>query len=46
MTDDEARAATAALFDIAASLPPDPARERWSGLVVQQALLHGRRPPA
>ena len=45
LTDEEARAAIAALLDLAASLPLSPEREQTSGLVTQQALFHRRRPP-
>jgi hypothetical protein len=46
LTDEEARAATLALLELAASLPVAPEREHTSGLVVQQALLHRKRAPA
>ena len=46
LTDEEACAAIAALLDLGASLPIPPERERTSGLVIQQALLHRRRPPS
>jgi hypothetical protein len=45
LTDEEARAAIAALLELAASLPIAPEREDTSGLVIQQALFHRRRPP-
>jgi hypothetical protein len=44
MTDDEARAATAARLDLAARVPVPPQRLSTSGLVEQQAILRGRRP--
>jgi hypothetical protein len=46
LTDEEARAATIALLDLGAALPVAPERERTSGLVTQQALLHRQRAPA
>ena len=46
LTDEEVRAAIAALLDLGASLPISSAREQTSGLVTQQALFHGRRPPS
>jgi hypothetical protein len=45
LTDERARAATAALLDLAAAVPIPAARWGWSGLVVQQALFHGKLPP-
>lgn len=41
LTDDQARAATAALLDLAARVPIPPERRSSSGLVEQQAILHG-----
>jgi hypothetical protein len=46
LTDENARAAIAALLDLGASLPIAPERERTSGLVIQQALFHRKHPPA
>ena len=46
LTEEEARAAIAALLDLGASLPIPPEREKTSGLVTQQALFHRKRPPA
>lgn len=46
LTDEDARSAIAALLDLGASLPISPERERTSGLVIQQALLHRTRPPS
>jgi hypothetical protein len=46
LTEEEARAATMALLDLGASLPIAPERERTSGLVIQQALFHRKRPRA
>jgi hypothetical protein len=40
------QAAIAALLDLGASLPISPEREKTSGLVIQQALFHGKRPLA
>jgi hypothetical protein len=45
MTEDQARAATRDLLDLAERTPIPPNRWRWSGLVTQQALFHRRRPP-
>ena len=42
LTDSEAAAASVALLDLGASLPPDPARRATSGFVEQQALFHRR----
>jgi hypothetical protein len=44
LTDEQARAATDALLEIGASLPLPASRERTSGLVTQQAILHATRP--
>lgn len=44
MTDEQALAASEALLEIGASLPLSPERWTTSGLVIQQALLHGRKP--
>jgi hypothetical protein len=46
LTDEDVRAAVLALLDLGASLPYPPERERTSGLVIQQALFHRKRPPA
>jgi hypothetical protein len=46
LTDEDARAAIVALLDLGASLPISPEREKTSGLVIQQALFHRKRPPA
>ena len=46
MTEEGARAATVDLLDLGARTPLPEHRLRWSGLVVQQALLHGKRPPS
>ena len=46
LTEEDARAATLALLDLGASLPISPEREKTSGLVIQQALFHRKRPPA
>jgi hypothetical protein len=46
LTGEQARAAAESLLELGASLPLAPDRERTSGLVVQQALFHGRRPTA
>jgi hypothetical protein len=46
LTDEDARAAIAALFDLGSSLPISSEREKTSGLVTQQALFHRKRPPA
>lgn len=46
LTDEDARAAIATLLDLGASLPISPEREKTSGLVIQQALFHRKRPPA
>ena len=43
LTEEDARAAIVALLDLGASLPISPERERTSGLVIQQALFHGKR---
>jgi hypothetical protein len=40
MTDEQAQAAADALLEIGASLPLDPARRTYSGLVEQQILFH------
>jgi hypothetical protein len=42
LTESEAAAASVALLDLGASLPPDPARRATSGFVEQQALFHRR----
>jgi ABC-type protease/lipase transport system fused ATPase/permease subunit len=42
LTDEQAQAATLALLDLGATLPLAAEREMSSGLVVQQAILHGR----
>jgi hypothetical protein len=44
LTDEEALAAAEDLLSLPASTPLPPERLRSSGLVVQQALLHRRRP--
>lgn len=46
LTDEDARAAIATLLDLGAALPRSPEREKTSGLVIQQALFHRKRPPA
>ena len=46
LTEEDARAAIVALLDLGASLPISPERERTSGLVIQQALFHRKRPRA
>ena len=46
LTEEDARVAILALLDLGASLPIPPEREKTSGLVIQQALFHGKRPPA
>jgi len=46
LTEDDARAAIAALLDLGAASPVPPEREKTSGLVTQQALFHRKRPPA
>ena len=46
LTDEDARVAIAALLDLGASLPVSLEREKTSGLVIQQALFHRKRPPA
>jgi hypothetical protein len=46
LTEEDARAAIAALLDLGASIPISPEREKTSGLVIQQALFHRKRPPA
>jgi hypothetical protein len=46
LTDEEARTAALALLELGALLPVAPERERSSGLVRQQALLHRKRSPA
>jgi hypothetical protein len=46
LTDEDARAAIVVLLDLGASLPISPEREKTSGLVIQQALFHRKRPPA
>ena len=46
LSDAEAQAAIGALLDLAAALPIPPEREMTSGLVIQQALFHRKRPPA
>jgi hypothetical protein len=46
LTEEDARAAIVALLDLGASLPLSPERERTSGLVIQQALFHRKRPRA
>jgi len=43
LTDEQARVAALELLAIAAALPIDPLRLTTSGLIEQQALLHGRR---
>ena len=45
LTEEDARAAIAALLDLGGSLPLPPEREKTSGLVTQQALFHRKRPP-
>ena len=44
LTNEEARAAITALLDLGATLPLAREREETSGLVIQQALFHRRRP--
>ena len=46
LSEENARAAIVALLDLGASLPIPPAREKTSGLVIQQALFHRKRRPA
>jgi hypothetical protein len=46
LTEADARAAIVALLDLGASLPIPPEREKTSGLVIQQALFHRKRPLA
>ena len=46
LTEEDARVAILALLDLGASLPIPPEREKTSGLVIQQALFHSKRPPA
>ena len=46
LTDEAAQSAIVALLDLAASLPIPPGRVTTSGLVLQQALFHRKRPPA
>lgn len=43
MTDEQARVMTDAVLDLGARAPILPDRRQWSGLVVQQALFHGKR---
>lgn len=45
MTDAQARAATAALLDMASRVPLPPDRLSYSGLVEQQAIFHRSRRP-
>ena len=43
LSDADALRATEALLSLAADTPLPPERRRYSGLVEQQALLHGRK---
>jgi hypothetical protein len=43
LTDEDARAATEALLELAATLPLPGDRQATSGLVIQQAILHSKR---
>lgn len=44
LADEQAIAATDELLSLAHLTPLPPERLHWSGLVIQQALLHRRRP--